>query len=112
MSWVFGRRWPRAQAIGQREITALPKLRRRLTIFPSAPTSLASDSIGAVIPVIAIEPGGDLGGLVGEAVLRPAGNGFLDTDDIGLGHRVGDAGHVVLAVGADAVVSVGTEKHK
>ena len=46
------------------------------------------------------------------AVLRPAAHDLLQADDIGVGHRVGDAGHVVLAVGADAVVDVvGAEEH-
>ena len=65
----------------------------------------------AVIPMVAIEPAGDFSGLVGEGILRPTGDGLLDADDIGLGRCVSDAGHVVLAVGADAVVDVvGTEE--
>jgi hypothetical protein len=71
----------------------------------------------AVEAEIAVEPPADLGRLVGVTVLRPAAYGLLEADDIGCGHRIGDARDVVLAVGADAVVDdavvdiVGAEKH-
>jgi hypothetical protein len=62
--------------------------------------------------VVAVEPFADLGRLIGIAVLRPAAHDLLNADDVGLGHRIGDAPDIVLSVLTDSVMDVvGAENH-